>query len=30
MRLGMSAQDISDLFSFTLGGMRLRRFNAGS
>ena len=29
MRLGMSAQDISNLFSFTLGGMRLRRFNAG-
>lgn len=29
MRLGMSAQDVSDLFSFTLGGMRLRRFNAG-
>ncbi|HWM90276.1 MAG TPA: efflux RND transporter permease subunit [Thermoanaerobaculia bacterium] len=29
MRLGMTAQDISSLFSFTLGGMRLRRFNAG-
>ena len=29
MRLGMTAQDVSDLFSFTLGGMRLRRFNAG-
>lgn len=29
MRLGMTAQDISNLFSFTLGGMRLRRFNAG-
>jgi HAE1 family hydrophobic/amphiphilic exporter-1 len=29
MRLGMSAQDVSNLFSFTLGGMRLRRFNAG-
>jgi HAE1 family hydrophobic/amphiphilic exporter-1 len=29
MRLGMTAQDISNLFSFTLGGMRLRQFNAG-
>src|SRR5688572_16251429 len=29
MRLGLTAQDISDIFSFTLGGMRLRRFNAG-
>ncbi|HYN23047.1 MAG TPA: efflux RND transporter permease subunit, partial [Thermoanaerobaculia bacterium] len=29
MKLGMTAQDISDLFSFTLGGMRLRRFNTG-
>lgn len=29
MRLGMTAQDVSNLFSFTLGGMRLRRFNAG-
>ncbi|HUP45197.1 MAG TPA: efflux RND transporter permease subunit, partial [Thermoanaerobaculia bacterium] len=28
-RLGLTAQDISDIFSFTLGGMRLRRFNAG-
>lgn len=29
MRLGMTAQDISNLFSFTLGGMRLSQFNAG-
>lgn len=29
LRLGLTAQDISDIFSFTLGGMRLRRFNAG-
>lgn len=29
MKLGLTAQDISDIFSFTLGGMRLRRFNAG-
>lgn len=28
-RLGLTAQDISDIFSFTLGGMRLQRFNAG-
>ena len=28
-KLGLTAQDISDIFSFTLGGMRLRRFNAG-
>ena len=28
-QLGLTAQDISDIFSFTLGGMRLRRFNAG-
>jgi len=28
-RLGLSAQDLSDIFSFTLGGMRLQRFNAG-
>ncbi len=29
LKLGLTAQDISDIFSFTLGGMRLRRFNAG-
>lgn len=29
LRLGLTAQDLSDIFSFTLGGMRLRRFNAG-
>ena len=29
LRLGLTAQDISDIFSFTLGGMRLQRFNAG-
>ncbi|HUP50193.1 MAG TPA: efflux RND transporter permease subunit [Thermoanaerobaculia bacterium] len=29
LQLGLTAQDISDIFSFTLGGMRLRRFNAG-
>jgi HAE1 family hydrophobic/amphiphilic exporter-1 len=28
-RLGMTAQDLSDVFAFTLGGMRLQRFNAG-
>jgi HAE1 family hydrophobic/amphiphilic exporter-1 len=28
-RLGLTAQDLSNIFSFTLGGMRLRRFNAG-
>jgi HAE1 family hydrophobic/amphiphilic exporter-1 len=28
-RLGLDAQDISDVFGFTLGGMRLRRFDAG-
>jgi hydrophobic/amphiphilic exporter-1 (mainly G- bacteria), HAE1 family len=28
-RLGLTAQDVSNLFSFTLGGMRLRQFNAG-
>lgn len=27
--LGMTAQDVSDIFGFTLGGMRLPRFNAG-
>lgn len=29
LRLGLTAQDISDIFAFTLGGMRLQRFNAG-
>jgi HAE1 family hydrophobic/amphiphilic exporter-1 len=29
LRLGLTAQDISDIFAFTLGGTRLRRFNAG-
>jgi HAE1 family hydrophobic/amphiphilic exporter-1 len=29
MRLGMTAQDVSNLFSFTLGGMRLKQFDAG-
>jgi len=28
-RLGMTAQDVSQIFSFTLGGLRLRRFNTG-
>ncbi|MDX1645318.1 MAG: efflux RND transporter permease subunit, partial [Thermoanaerobaculia bacterium] len=28
-RLGLSAGDVADIFSFTLGSMRLRRFNAG-
>jgi HAE1 family hydrophobic/amphiphilic exporter-1 len=28
-RAGLSAEDVSDIFQFTLGGMRLRRFNAG-
>jgi HAE1 family hydrophobic/amphiphilic exporter-1 len=28
-RLGLTAGDISDIFSFTLGSMRLQRFNAG-
>ncbi len=28
-RLGLSAQDLSDIFSFSLGGMRLSRFNTG-
>ena len=27
--LGLTAQDMADIFSFTLGGMRLPRFNAG-
>ncbi len=29
LRSGLSAQDVADVFSFTLGGMRLQRFNAG-
>jgi hydrophobic/amphiphilic exporter-1 (mainly G- bacteria), HAE1 family len=29
LRHGLTAQDVSDVFSFTLGGMRLARFNAG-
>jgi hydrophobic/amphiphilic exporter-1 (mainly G- bacteria), HAE1 family len=28
-RHGLDARDVSDIFAFTLGGMRLRRFNAG-
>jgi HAE1 family hydrophobic/amphiphilic exporter-1 len=28
-RLGFTAQDVADIFSFTLGSMRLPRFNAG-
>jgi HAE1 family hydrophobic/amphiphilic exporter-1 len=28
-RLGLTAQDMADIFSFTLGGMRMPRFNAG-
>jgi HAE1 family hydrophobic/amphiphilic exporter-1 len=28
-RLGLTAQDISDVFAFTLGGMRLPRFDTG-
>ncbi|MGH9866643.1 MAG: efflux RND transporter permease subunit [Candidatus Polarisedimenticolia bacterium] len=28
-RHGLTAEDISQIFSFTLGGMRLQRFNAG-
>jgi HAE1 family hydrophobic/amphiphilic exporter-1 len=28
-RLGLSPRDMADVFSFTLGGMRLARFNAG-
>jgi len=30
LRRGLSAQDLSDIFRFTLGGMRLQRFNAGN
>ncbi|HVR43912.1 MAG TPA: efflux RND transporter permease subunit [Thermoanaerobaculia bacterium] len=29
-RMGLTAGDLSDIFSFTLGGMRLSRFNAGN
>jgi hydrophobic/amphiphilic exporter-1 (mainly G- bacteria), HAE1 family len=29
LRQGLTAQDVSNVFSFTLGGTRLRRFNAG-
>ena len=29
-RLGLTAKDVSDIFSFTLGGMRLNRFNTGT
>ncbi|HVT44984.1 MAG TPA: efflux RND transporter permease subunit [Thermoanaerobaculia bacterium] len=29
LRLGLTAGDLSEVFSFTLGGMRLQRFNAG-
>ncbi|HKY32446.1 MAG TPA: efflux RND transporter permease subunit [Candidatus Polarisedimenticolia bacterium] len=29
LRHGLTAQDISQVFSFTLGGLRLQRFNAG-
>ncbi len=29
LRYGLTAQDVSQIFSFTLGGLRLRRFNAG-
>jgi hydrophobic/amphiphilic exporter-1 (mainly G- bacteria), HAE1 family len=29
LRQGLTAQDVSDVFAFTLGGTRLRRFNAG-
>ncbi|HEY0787449.1 MAG TPA: efflux RND transporter permease subunit, partial [Thermoanaerobaculia bacterium] len=29
-QLGLTAQDLSDIFSFTLGGVRLRRFNTGN
>ena len=28
-RLGLTAQDLADIFSFTLGSMRLPRFNSG-
>jgi HAE1 family hydrophobic/amphiphilic exporter-1 len=29
LRQGLTAADVSDVFAFTLGGTRLRRFNAG-
>jgi HAE1 family hydrophobic/amphiphilic exporter-1 len=29
-RVGLTAQDVSEVFAFTLGGMRLRRFDAGT
>jgi HAE1 family hydrophobic/amphiphilic exporter-1 len=29
-RQGLTADDVSQIFQFTLGGMRLRRFNAGN
>ena len=29
LRHGLTAEDVSQIFQFTLGGMRLRRFNAG-
>ncbi len=29
LRHGLTAQDMAQIFQFTLGGMRLRRFNAG-
>lgn len=29
-RVGLTAQDVSDVFRFTLGGTRLNRFNAGN
>jgi len=29
LRQGLTAQDVSQVFAFTLGGLRLRRFNAG-
>ncbi|HEY3177079.1 MAG TPA: efflux RND transporter permease subunit [Candidatus Polarisedimenticolia bacterium] len=29
LRNGLTAQDISQIFAFTLGGLRLQRFNAG-
>ncbi len=29
LRSGLDAQNVSDIFGFTLGGMRLQRFNAG-
>ena len=29
-RAGLTAEDVSQIFQFTLGGMRLKRFNAGN